>query len=311
MELERVEREWLEREELDRLELESVERERLEKKEKERLEGENEQEELDWLEKEKEEFEWLEKEKESLEREKEKEELDRLEKEKEEFERLEKEKGEKEIGEKEEEEETRIMRGPRSPERSDAEISYSYKEEITFESGALSCLFDAGDRSRRKWKTTETPNRLVQGNYVRFAAKIFEKLWGQRFIARSRRFMLDPAFSHLVLNMKSPEDLDRTTTSMYTRHIFGLSPNRINVVFVPVVLSNNWWFVPFSLNREEILVMDSMETTTATDLHSINVQKLDPNINVERSWLLFEDLIYDFNNARPVVLDAVTKKATT
>uniref|UniRef100_A0A803N1Z9 Ubiquitin-like protease family profile domain-containing protein n=1 Tax=Chenopodium quinoa TaxID=63459 RepID=A0A803N1Z9_CHEQI len=179
---------------------------------------------------------------------------------------------------------------------------------------------------------------------------------------------------------KSADDLDRTTR-VYTRQLSGLSPNWINVVFVPVVLDNHWWCVAFSVNREEILVMDSIETSTVTELHSINVkqlayamdlvfQLLDPqwplgtvgswvntslrmgqqgdlyvlfltvtymtlrhscgvhmlaaikrnaerlltelslesDINIKRSWLLFEDLMCDFNEARPAVLEAVVKK---
>lgn len=43
---------------------------------------------------------------------------------------------------------------------------------------------------------------------------------------------------------------------------------------MPVVLDNHWLCVFFSEKREEILVMDSIETCTGAKLHSINVKQL-------------------------------------
>ncbi|XP_021771301.1 uncharacterized protein LOC110735416 [Chenopodium quinoa] len=125
---------------------------------------------------------------------------------------------------------------------------------------------------------------LNRGQYVRVAGKLYEKVWAHRFKGRSRRFMLDPAFVIRVLKMKNSKELDRVTR-VFSSQMFGLTPNLINVVFVPVVLNNHWWCVAFSLNQEEILKMDSIETSTAADLHWLHVKQL-----MKRSYKMMKNL---------------------
>lgn len=45
-------------------------------------------------------------------------------------------------------------------------------------------------------------------------------------------------------------------------------------MFVPVLEADHWWCAAFSINREEVLVIDSMETNAAADVHHLTLIKL-------------------------------------
>ena len=45
-------------------------------------------------------------------------------------------------------------------------------------------------------------------------------------------------------------------------------------MFVPVLEDEHWWCAAFSINREEVLVIDSMETSKAADVHHLTLIKL-------------------------------------
>uniref|UniRef100_A0A803MHU3 Ubiquitin-like protease family profile domain-containing protein n=1 Tax=Chenopodium quinoa TaxID=63459 RepID=A0A803MHU3_CHEQI len=194
--------------------------------------------------------------------------------------------------------------------------------------------------------------------YVSAAGKLYEKVWAARYADRSKRFMLDPMFAMRVFQRREMV----INTRVFTPQMDGVRPKRINVVFVPVLFEGHWWCVAFSVNREEILVIDSIQTSSASEVHSANVDhlayamdlvfqsldpkwevgtvtawrrtslqmaqqgdlhscgvhmlaaikrnaerlltdvKLDDDINLQRSWLLWEDLMSEFNEVRSDVV---------
>ncbi|XP_021766544.1 uncharacterized protein LOC110731000 [Chenopodium quinoa] len=194
--------------------------------------------------------------------------------------------------------------------------------------------------------------------YVSAASKLYEKVWAARYADRSKRFMLDPMFAMRVFQRREMV----INTRVFTPQMDGVHPKRINVVFVPVLFEGHWWCVAFSVNREEILVIDSIQTSSASEVHSANVDhlayamdlvfqsldpkwevgivtawrrtslqmaqqgdlhncgvhmlaaikrnaerlltdvKLDDDINLQRSWLLWEDLMSEFNEVRSDVV---------
>uniref|UniRef100_A0A803MVR6 Uncharacterized protein n=1 Tax=Chenopodium quinoa TaxID=63459 RepID=A0A803MVR6_CHEQI len=86
------------------------------------------------------------------------------------------------------------------------------------------------------------------------------------------------------------------------------------MVFAPVLKDHHWWCIAFSLNRGEILVIDSISTSDVAGVHSASAidevftlldHKWETDINFERSWLLCEDLLFDFNEARSHVLELI------
>ncbi|XP_021723352.1 uncharacterized protein LOC110690769 [Chenopodium quinoa] len=106
--------------------------------------------------------------------------------------------------------------------------------------------------------------------YVSAAGKLYEKVWAARYADRSKRFMLDPMFAMRVFQRREMV----INTRVFTPQMDGVRPKRINVVFVPVLFEGHWWCVAFSVNREEILVIDSIQTSSASEVHSANVDHL-------------------------------------
>uniref|UniRef100_A0A803MR00 Ubiquitin-like protease family profile domain-containing protein n=1 Tax=Chenopodium quinoa TaxID=63459 RepID=A0A803MR00_CHEQI len=210
---------------------------------------------------------------------------------------------------------------------------------------------------------------VVWGRFLaRVAAKIYEKVWEMQFVGKSRRFMLDPAFGMMVLHCNGHLLAIQKLVKSYCKQLRETVPNKVNVVFVPVVLDGHWWCVAFSMNREEIVVIDSIETKKAAESRSVEVsqlaiamdvafQSMDPSwpigtitnwprtslemaqqgdihscgvhmiiaikrnaskilkqmppvedLMVERSWLLAEDLLSEFNEARQDVLELITPR---
>uniref|UniRef100_A0A803N986 Ubiquitin-like protease family profile domain-containing protein n=1 Tax=Chenopodium quinoa TaxID=63459 RepID=A0A803N986_CHEQI len=212
----------------------------------------------------------------------------------------------------------------------------------------------------------------VCDQYVRVASKIYEKVWDKQFAGKSRRFMLDPSFGTMVLNAKGVTQKIQRTIKAYCKHMMETPTNRVNVVFVPICRDGHWWCVAFSMNREEVIVIDSLETKNACDTRSLEVHQLVKHLTVmaaamdlvfqsmdrswqtgtatdwrrsslemeqqgdihscgvhmiiavkrnahkflkikppvedmllERSWILCEDLLSEFNESRDVVLDII------
>ncbi|XP_057251629.1 uncharacterized protein LOC104884074 [Beta vulgaris subsp. vulgaris] len=115
----------------------------------------------------------------------------------------------------------------------------------------------------------------LDDNYVRVAACLYVKVWGRRFGTRSRRLMLDPTFAIRVLQVEGDnwDSVDRIIQSSI-KNTPVASCLRISVVFVPVIEDGHWWCAAFSVNREEVMIIDSMETKEAAKLHHVSVEAL-------------------------------------
>ncbi|KAL6508763.1 hypothetical protein OROHE_021322 [Orobanche hederae] len=117
----------------------------------------------------------------------------------------------------------------------------------------------------------------VSDNYVRVAAYLYTNAWRTHFDKHSHRAMLDPTFSMRAI--QGSHDL-----SAYTTHIKDIHYERINVVFVPVLLDAHWWCAAFSVNICEIMVIDSWNTINAASTHEFVLHKL------QRDELSFQKL---------------------
>ncbi|KAL6555065.1 hypothetical protein OROGR_006323 [Orobanche gracilis] len=107
----------------------------------------------------------------------------------------------------------------------------------------------------------------VSDNYVRVAAYLYTNAWRTHFDKHSHRDMLDPTFSMRAI--QGSHDL-----SAYTTHIKDIHYERINVVFVPVLLDAHWWCATFSVSICEIMVIDSWNTINAASTHEFVLHKL-------------------------------------
>uniref|UniRef100_A0A803MR78 Uncharacterized protein n=1 Tax=Chenopodium quinoa TaxID=63459 RepID=A0A803MR78_CHEQI len=105
----------------------------------------------------------------------------------------------------------------------------------------------------------------------------------------------------MVLNAKGLTQKIQRTIKAYCKHMMQTPTNRVNVVFVPICRDGHWWCVAFSMNMEEVIVIDSLETKNACDTRSLEVD----DMLLERSWILCEDLLSDFNESRDAVFDII------
>uniref|UniRef100_A0A803N6D3 Ubiquitin-like protease family profile domain-containing protein n=1 Tax=Chenopodium quinoa TaxID=63459 RepID=A0A803N6D3_CHEQI len=130
------------------------------------------------------------------------------------------------------------------------------------------------------------------GEYVRVAGRVYEKVWERQFPDRSRQFMTDPAFAAHTNTKKVKERVNLEVIKLvksYTHYMYLTGSTRINVIFVPVLREHHWWCAAFSINRHEVLIIDSIWTTNAALRRKCKVDHLAAAIdlafqNMDKDW---------------------------
>ncbi|KAL2922774.1 Ubiquitin-like-specific protease 1A [Bienertia sinuspersici] len=124
--------------------------------------------------------------------------------------------------------------------------------------------------------------RGVNDNYVRVAAKLYNKVWHKFFGTKSVRYMLDPQYASCILRSKGDckgwTDCIRLAQS-WVKHLPSVSALRFQVIFVPVLERSHWWAVGVSIKTEEVWVIDSLKRKPL-DYHRAMIEKVCDGVDI-------------------------------
>ncbi|XP_057248041.1 uncharacterized protein LOC125493814 [Beta vulgaris subsp. vulgaris] len=120
-------------------------------------------------------------------------------------------------------------------------------------------MWDIGCYLRRMqdsaWWHTMRSRELRKGGCA-----MYTRMWRRKFGNSSIRFMIDPTFAARVFeNVRRSGDWNdcREIGCAVAKGFKGVHANRIFGVFVPVLEDRKWWCAAFSVNSEEVWVIDA------------------------------------------------------
>ncbi|XP_048500966.2 uncharacterized protein LOC125497612 [Beta vulgaris subsp. vulgaris] len=141
-------------------------------------------------------------------------------------------------------------------------------------------------------KTVLGGTQCVHENYVRVAGAMYTRMWRRKFGNSSIRFMIDPTFAARVFeNVRRSGDWNdcREIGCAVAKGFKGVHANRIFGVFVPVLEDRKWWCAAFSVNSEEVWVIDA-HRPNSLEHHAKAIEELAIRVDIlfssfEGQWL--------------------------